>query len=106
MNTIKCPVEALLSTVFQKWSAYIMHILSIHGELRFGELKRQIPNISQKVLTSKLRELERATFINRSYKATVPPEVSYSLTEQGNMLIPVMQNISDIAHKLRKEEII
>ncbi|MCE2992884.1 MAG: winged helix-turn-helix transcriptional regulator [Alphaproteobacteria bacterium] len=104
MQSIKCPVEAFLHLIFQKWSAYIIHTLYIKGEIRFGELKRNIPNISQKVLTAKLRDLENASIINRQYKPSIPPQVSYSLSEHGKDIVPIIQQISDIAHKWRDDK--
>lgn len=96
-----CPVDAFLRIVGQRWSAYILHILAYHRSLRFGQLKREIKGISQKVLTEKLRELEAAKIIYRDYKATVPPQVTYYLTEHGMELIPLLDMIRELAHKWR-----
>lgn len=96
-----CPVDAFLKIIGQRWNAYILHILLLNGPLRFGLLKKQIPGISQKVLTEKLRELEEATVIHRDYQNTIPPAVTYSLTERGRSLTPLLKEISLIAHDWR-----
>lgn len=104
MNKLQgCPVEAFLKIIGQRWSSYILHILLLNQRLRFGELKRHIPNISQKVLTEKLRELEKADIIHRDYQNTIPPTVTYSLTKRGKSLSPLLKMISNIAHEWRLE---
>ncbi len=99
----KCPIDAFLRIIGQRWNSYILHILYVHGPLRFGVLRRQIPAISQKVLTQKLRELERVGIIHREQKETVPPEVTYSLTKLGASLKPLLQTVSKIANEWRSQ---
>jgi DNA-binding HxlR family transcriptional regulator len=101
-----CPVEAFLKIIGQRWNAYILHILLINGPLRFGILKKNIPGISQKVLTAKLRELESVKIIHRDYEETVPPKVTYSLTALGITLKPFLETMSDIAHSWRTDGVL
>ncbi len=100
MKTV-CPVEKLFKIVAQKWSSYIIWILIKHRKLRFGELKRHMPTISQKVLTEKLRELELHGLVLREYKSTIPPEVSYSLSNDGAALEPIIKGFAELAEHWR-----
>jgi DNA-binding HxlR family transcriptional regulator len=101
-----CPVEAFLKIIGQRWSSYILWVLESNGQMRFGELKRLVPNISQKVLTSKLRDLEKATLVSRTYEPTIPPTVTYELTNRGKELKYLLYVIGDTAYKWREDNII
>ncbi|MFN7709430.1 MAG: winged helix-turn-helix transcriptional regulator [Holosporales bacterium] len=104
---MSCPVEAMFRVVFQRWSAYILVVLSNHGgQLRFNAIKRQIPGISQKVLTDKLRELEQAGLVHRDYQPTIPPTVTYHLTARSRELEPLLRQLSHVAHQWRAEGLI
>lgn len=85
-----CPVEATIDFIGGKWKAIILHHLSTEGTLRFGELKRRCPGVTQKMLTSQLRELESDLLVNRVVYAVVPPKVEYSLSTLGETLIPIL----------------
>lgn len=102
-STLKtsCPVDALMKLLGQRWNTYILWILYQEGPLRFRVFKKRIPTISQKVLTEKLRELETTGILHRDYKNTIPPTVTYSLTQQGQDLIPILQATDKIAHLWR-----
>ncbi len=84
-----CPVEATMSVIGGKWKCLIIHHL-IDGTKRFNELRRLIPVITQRMLTSQLRELEADHIVNRKVYAEVPPKTEYSLTELGKTLEPVL----------------
>lgn len=103
---MSCPVDAFYKLIGQRWSSYILWILVLKGPLRFTILKKEIHGISQKVLTEKLRELEKAGLIDRYVEFTIPPKVTYSLTERAKELGQIMSSISDIAHKWRDEGVL
>lgn len=84
-----CPVETTLTLIGDKWKVLILRDL-LTGTKRFGELKKSIGNVSQKVLTSQLRDMEDSGLINRKVYAEVPPKVEYSLTELGQSLKPIL----------------
>lgn len=98
---MSCPVDAFYKLIGQRWSSYILWVLELKGPQRFNSLLREIPGVSQKVLTEKLRELEKAGLIHRDFEATIPPKVTYSLTERAKELSPIMQDIAKLAHKWR-----
>ena len=85
----RCPVETTLAVIGGKWKAVILYHLS-EGTLRFGDLRRRMPLITQKMLTQQLRELEADGIIHRQAFAEVPPRVEYSLTELGESLEGVL----------------
>lgn len=80
-----CPVETTLTLISDKWKILIIRDL-LGGTRRFGELKKSITGISQKVLTSNLRAMEESGLVNRKVYAEVPPKVEYSLTSVGKSL--------------------
>ena len=87
-----CPVETTLTLIGDKWKVLILRDL-MNETLRFGELKRSIGKVSQKVLTSQLRDLERDGLVHREVYAEVPPRVEYSLTDTGRSLEPVIDSM-------------
>lgn len=84
-----CPVETTLMLISDKWKILILRDL-LDGTMRFGELKKSIGHVSQKVLTANLRQMEAAGLVHREVFAEVPPRVEYSLTELGQSLKPVI----------------
>ncbi len=84
-----CPVETTLMLIGDKWKVLILRDL-MPGTKRFGELKKSIGNVSQKVLTAQLRDLEEKGLVSRKVYAEVPPRVEYSLTELGKSLSPIL----------------
>lgn len=83
-----CPVEAALLIIGNRWNALIVRDL-LTGTKRFGELKKSVGNISQKVLTQNLRRMEESGLLHREVYPEVPPRVEYSLTDLGKKLKPV-----------------
>lgn len=84
-----CAVEATLQFIDGKWKGVILYHL-LAGTLRFGELRRKLPNVTQRMLTNQLRELEADGFLHREIFAEVPPRVEYSLNARGRTLEPVI----------------
>ena len=84
-----CPVETTLALIGDKWKVLILRDL-LPGTKRFGELKKSIGSVSQKVLTAQLRDMESNGLVNRKVYAEVPPRVEYSLTDLGESLKPVL----------------
>lgn len=84
-----CPVETTLTLIGDKWKVLILRDL-MPGTKRFGELKKSIGSVSQKVLTSQLRNMEENGLLVRKVYAEVPPRVEYSLTELGRSLKPIL----------------
>ena len=84
-----CPVETTLMLIGDKWKVLILRDL-MPGTKRFGELKKSIGNVSQKVLTAQLRAMEENGLVNRKVYAEVPPRVEYSLTQLGRSLKPIL----------------
>jgi len=103
-STIGCPMDSLLRLLMGPWTTYLLWVLRCHGPLRFGALKRKVPGISSKVLTERLRMLERAGVIYRDHKPTIPPQVSYGLTARGEDLGGVLNALDEIARRWRAEE--
>ena len=94
-----CPIRNVLARISDKWSLLVMYALNHNGAkaTRFGELRKLIPDISQKMLTSTLRTLETDGYVTRQVFAEVPPRVEYSLTERAISLIQwALDNMADI----------
>lgn len=89
MDLPACPVETTLMLIGDKWKVLILRDL-MNGTMRFGELKKSIGHVSQKVLTSQLRDMEDKGLLTRTVYAEVPPRVEYTLTETGRSLKPVL----------------
>ena len=89
VNLPACPVETTLMLIGNKWKVLIIRDL-LTGTKRFGELKKSIGKVSQKVLTTQLRDMEEDGLISRKIYAEVPPRVEYSLTELGKSLQPIL----------------
>ncbi len=85
----ECPVETTLMLISNKWKVLILRDL-MPGTKRFSELKKSVGNVSQKVLTAQLRDMEDSGLVNRKVYAEVPPRVEYSLTELGKSLKPIL----------------
>ena len=99
MNTQKtakelpaCPVETTLTLIGDKWKVLILRDL-LTGTKRFGELKKSVGNVSQKVLTAQLRAMEESGLLTRTVYAEVPPRVEYTLTELGESLKPILDAV-------------
>jgi DNA-binding HxlR family transcriptional regulator len=90
-KTFNCEKELTLSIIGGKWKILILWYLGNEGTKRFGELKALIPGVTQRMLVSQLRELEEDHIVHRKVYPVVPPKVEYSLTEQGESLMPILE---------------
>ncbi len=90
-----CPIRNVLARICDKWSLLVIYTLKNHmdGPLRFNALRKLIPDISQKMLTSTLKTLEADGYVTRKVYAEVPPRVEYSLTPRSETLIPIIDNL-------------
>ena len=90
-----CPIRNILARICDKWSMLIIYTLNAHADepLRFNALRKLIPDISQKMLTSTLRTLEEDGFVRRVVYAEVPLRVEYSLTDRSFTLIPIIEEL-------------
>ena len=87
-----CPVETTLTLIGDKWKVLLLRDL-MPGTKRFGELKKSVGSVSQKVLTAQLRAMEEKGLAQRKVYAEVPPHVEYSLTELGRSLKPILDSM-------------
>ena len=92
MELPACPVETTLMLIGDKWKVLIRRDL-MGGTKRFGELKKSIGTVSQKVLTAQLRDMEEKGLLTRKVYAEVPPRVEYTLTETGYSLKPILDSM-------------
>ena len=88
-----CTIRNVLSRVGDKWSMLVLFTLESNDNQRFKELQRNIPDISQKMLTATLKMLEADGLIRREVFPEVPPRVEYSLTKKGKSLLPLIDNL-------------
>ncbi len=89
--TVGCTVEATLNLIGGKWKGVILYRLLTEQVLRFNELRRLLPDVTQRMLTNQLRKLESDGLIARKVYPEVPPKVEYSLTDYGKTLAPIIQ---------------
>jgi len=92
-------VEWTMSLIGAKWKPAIMYALVMDGTLRFSELKRRIPGVTQRMLTQQLRDLERHGLVQRLFYPEIPPRVEYSVTDLGRSLHPIFKSVCDWAGK-------
>lgn len=88
-----CPIRNILSRFSDKWSLLILYTLNLQPTMRFNALRREIPDISQKMLTNTLRTLEEDGLVTRTIYAEVPPRVEYSITDRTRSLLPHVNSL-------------
>jgi len=103
-ETAMCPVDYAFRRIGGKYKARILWHVHRHDVLRYGELKRTLPDITTKMLTQTLRELEDDSLLNRKVYLEVPPKVEYTLTEIGDELIPSIKNLMMWGDKQMKKK--
>ena len=99
----RCPVTPLLLMLQGKWKTRVLYTFCIHEKMRFGEIKRELPGITNTMLTTTLRELERDGLIRREQFNEIPPHVEYSFTEMGRDLLPVFYAMTNWGFRHERE---
>lgn len=94
-KSYRCFFELTLSVVGGKWKPIILYKLAREGTMRFGDLKRQLREVTERMLSRQLRELEHDDLIHREVYKQVPPKVEYSLTKLGHTLIPILLSMRE-----------
>jgi DNA-binding HxlR family transcriptional regulator len=98
----KCPIRNVVQNIFGKWSALLLMALA-EQPYRFGELRRLVPDISQRMLTETLRDLQRDGYVHREVYPTKPPSVEYSLTDLGRSMFDSLQHLLNWAETHHRE---
>ncbi|GHF08709.1 HxlR family transcriptional regulator [Amycolatopsis deserti] len=99
-----CPIAPVVDLVFSRWTTPVLWTLHEYGRQRFTELERRITTITPKVLTQRLRQLERDGLVVRTYHAEVPPRVEYEISELGRSLAPLFATLAEWSPNLDKVE--
>ena len=99
---LACPIAPVVDIVFSRWTTPILWALNEYGRQRFVELERRIATITPKVLTQRLRQLERDGLITRTYHAEVPPRVEYEISDLGRSLGPMFATLAEWSPNLDK----
>ena len=94
-----CAISGLLELLTRPWTLHILWALGTNGPMRFGVLKRNVGGISSRVLTERLRTLEEAGFVFRNYQPTIPPAVTYGITDRMQDIEKVFEQLEDLARK-------
>lgn len=98
-SPMNCPLHGLVTILGGPWTTYILWLLCRRGPMRFGQLRKQMPGISAKVLTERLRMLEQLGILDRHHEPTIPPKVTYSLTPRGHELEDALDALDSLALK-------
>ena len=101
-DDIRCPLEYGLAVFGGKWKSRIICVLSANEKLRYSEIRKEMFNITDAVLTATLKDLIENKIVSRKSYDEIPPKVEYSLTEKGKSVVPILQSIcqwSDIFYK-------
>lgn len=106
LNPSQCKVVVALDAIVGKWKPILLLQLMTGGTKRFSELRKLIPNITQRMLTSQLRDLEEQDLIQRVIYAQIPPKVEYSITDYGKTLMPLLHEMHKwgVAHLEHMDE--
>jgi DNA-binding HxlR family transcriptional regulator len=101
---LACPIAPVVDVVFSRWTTPILWALNEYGRQRFVELSRRITTITPKVLTQRLRQLERDGLVIRTCHAEVPPRVEYEISDLGRSLGPLFASLADWSPNLERVE--
>ena len=102
-SEMRCPMHGLITLLTGPWTTLILWLIRSNGAMRFGQIKKQIPMISAKVLTERLRMLEDAGILLREQENSIPPKVTYSLTARGHELDKILDDINALAISWAKD---
>ncbi len=102
-NPSPCAIGGMLELLTRPWTLHILWYLSANGPMRFGVLRRQVEGISARVLTERLRTLEGAGFVFRHYEQTIPPAVTYGITERMKDIEKVLVQLEGLSRKWQGE---
>ena len=98
-----CAIGGLLELLTRPWTLHILWALSTNGPMRFGVLRKNVEGISSRVLTERLRTLEETGFVYRDYQPTIPPAVTYGITERMQDIEKVLEQLEGLARKWHGE---
>src|SRR5450432_303253 len=98
-----CRIHSLLELLTRPWTLHILWSLSTNGPMRFGVLRKNVAGISSRVLTERLRNLEDKGFLYRHYEATIPPAVTYGITDRMKDIEKVLEQLEGLARKWQGE---
>lgn len=98
-----CNVELTIDIIKGKWTPLIINRIGNSGIIRYGELKREIPNVNERVLSRQLRELEERNLVSRKIYDEIPFRVEYSLTEVGKTLLPILDELGEWGKKYNQD---
>ena len=101
-NDGKCPVTFLLNKIQGKWKNHVLYEMCIYDTVRFGTLKKDLPEITNTMLSQTLKELEKDGFITKKEFNEVPPHTEYSLTKMGKDLLPIFYEMTKLGFKYIK----
>ena len=98
-SDMQCPIDGLLRILMGPWTTYILWLIRSNGPQRFGQLRKQMPGISAKMLTERLRMLEEVGILRREQEESIPPKVTYFMTARGEDLNKVLDDLASLAKK-------
>jgi DNA-binding HxlR family transcriptional regulator len=98
-NPVLCPISSMLEVLTRPWTMHILYALSTTGPMRFGVLKNHVEGISSRVLTERLRMLEEKKIVFRHYEQTIPPAVTYGITDRMKDIEKVLQQLEGLARQ-------
>src|SRR5262245_46546262 len=104
-TTIPCAINCLLETLTKPWIMQILWVLGNDGPTRFGVLRRKVEGISARVLAERLKHLEERGFVFRNYEPTIPPAVTYGLTNRMAEMEPVLKQMAALGQKWYEEDV-
>tara|TARA_Y100000588_G_C13444559_1_gene581317 strand:- start:8 stop:346 length:339 start_codon:yes stop_codon:yes gene_type:complete len=102
LGSDECGIDYTLEKMGGKWKPFILWYLGKHGVKRYGEIRRFIPKVSNKMLSQQLKELAEDKLIKRKDYKTVPPKVEYSITDQGKTLMPILDLMCSWGYERKK----